>query len=34
MLDVTPDEFASLLPLAMAALFLAGVIGVGIWLQR
>jgi hypothetical protein len=34
MLDVTPDEFASLLALAAAAIFLAGVIAVGIWLRR
>jgi hypothetical protein len=31
---MTPDEFASLLSLVVAGVFLAGVIGIGIWLLR
>jgi hypothetical protein len=34
MFEMTPDEFASLLTLTVAAVFLAAVIAVGIWLQR
>jgi hypothetical protein len=33
MFDMTPDELASLLSLAVTGLFVAGVIAVGIWLR-
>jgi hypothetical protein len=32
--DVTPEEFAYLLSLAVAGVFVAAVIGIGIWLMR
>jgi hypothetical protein len=31
---MTPDEFASFLSLMVAMVFLAGVVGIGIWLIR
>jgi hypothetical protein len=34
MFEMAPDEFASLITLTVAGVFLAGVIVVGIWLRR
>jgi preprotein translocase subunit Sss1 len=31
---MTPDEFAAVLSLTVAGVFLAGVVGIGIWLIR